>query len=179
MRRELTLILLLTLFASASSASAQSNQSVYTNLEPKFCRTLKSSSEEADSYTGRCRGIAGYNLIVEEGDLRTNIKVVPPRGMEQSLELWHVVSGAFSSLGPKAEWRTTRRSGKLVPVALIIRYNASENPEQPNKTTSYLAVAKITPREICVTEKISPGPKANDDARRAADTAETKPCLKP
>jgi hypothetical protein len=134
---------------------------------------------EADSYTGRCRGVAGYNLIVEEGDLRTNIKVVPPRGTEQSLELWHVVSGAFSSLGPKAEWRTTRRSGKLVPVALIIRYNASENPEQPNKTTSYLAVAKITPREICVIEKISPGPNANDDARRAADTAETKPCLKP
>jgi len=174
-----TILLVLIALVSASFVSAQSNQSVYTNLEPKYCRTLKSDSDEGDSYAGRCRGVAGYNLIVVEDDLRTNIRVVPPRGTEQSLELWHVVSGAFSSLGPKAEWRMTRRAKKLVPVALIIRYIASEKPEEPNKTTSYLAVAKITSREICVTEKISPGPKANEDARRAADTAETKPCLKP
>jgi hypothetical protein len=172
-------VVLFILFAGTNSAMAQSNRSVYTNLAPKFCRTLKSGSDEPDSYTGRCRGVAGYNLIVEEGDLRTNIKVVPPRGSEKSLELWSVVSSAFSSLGPKAEWRMTRRGGKLVPVALIVRYNASENPEEPNKTTSYLAVAKITSSEICVTDKISPGTKANEDARRAADIAETKPCLKP
>ena len=69
------------------------------------------------------------------------------------------------------------QKGKRAPVALIIRYNASEDPEQPNKLSSYLAVSKITPTEICVTDKISPGPKANDDARRAADSAATKPCL--
>ena len=65
-----------------------------------------------------------------------------------------------------------------MPVALILRYNASEDPEQPNKLTSYLAVVKITPTEICVTDKISPGPKANDDARRAADNAATNPVLR-
>jgi hypothetical protein len=70
------------------------------------------------------------------------------------------------------------QNGKLVPVALILRYNASEDAETPNKLMSYLAVAKITPTEICVTERISPGPKANEDARRAADAASTKPCLK-
>jgi hypothetical protein len=43
---------------------------------------------------------------------------------------------------------------------------------------SYLAFAKITSNEICVTDKISPGPKANEDARRAADAAASKPCLK-
>jgi hypothetical protein len=179
LRRELILILVLTLLATASSATAQSNQSVYTNLAPKYCRTLKSGTDEADSYTGRCRGVAGYNLIVEEGDLRTNIKVVPPRGGEKSLELWSVVSSAFSSLGPKAEWRMARRGGKLVPVALIVRYIASEKVDEPNKTSSYLAVTKITSQEICVTDKISPGPKANDEARSAADSAENKPCLKP
>ena len=173
------LLMILLLLGVASTAVAQSNRSVYTNLDPKSCRTVESRAEEGGSYTGRCRGVAGYTLIVEEGDLRTNIKVVPPKSAERSLELWTVVSGAFSSLGPKAEWRMTRRGGKVLPVALIVRYNASENPEEPNKTTSYLAVAKITSGEICVTEKISPGPKANEDARRAADTAETKPCLKP
>lgn len=173
------LVLILLLLGISITAVAQSYQSVYTNLEPKYCRTVKTNSDQPDSYTGRCRGVAGYSLIVEEGDLRTNIKVVPPKGGGKSLELWTVVSSAFSSLGPKAEWRVTRRNGKLVPVALIVRYIASEDPEQPNKTTSYLAVAKITSREICVTEKISPGPKANEEARRAADTSEAKPCLKP
>jgi hypothetical protein len=81
-------------------------------------------------------------------------------------------------VGPKAEWRLVTQNRKLVPVALIVRYNASEDPESPNKITSYLAVAKITQIEICVTDKISPGPNANEDARRAADAASTKPCLK-
>ena len=72
----------------------------------------------------------------------------------------------------------SRQKGKLVPVALIVRYNASENPEDSNKTTSYLAVAKITAEEICVTDKISPGASANEDAQRAADAATTKACLK-
>jgi hypothetical protein len=58
------------------------------------------------------------------------------------------------------------------------RSGASEDATQPNKLLSYLVVTKITPTEICVTEKISPGAKANEDARRAADAASTQPCLK-
>jgi hypothetical protein len=81
-------------------------------------------------------------------------------------------------VGPKVEWRLATQNGKAVPVALIIRYNANEDAEAPNKLLSYLAVAKITATEICVTEKIAPGPKANEDARRAADAASSKPCLK-
>ena len=63
-------------------------------------------------------------------------------------------------------------------VARDLVADASEDAESPNKNMSYLAVAKITATEICVTDKISPGPKANEDARRAADAASTKPCLK-
>lgn len=122
--------------------------------------------------------MAGYNLIVEEGDLRTNIKVVAPGGPAHSLELWTVVSSAFSSLGPRVEWRMTKHGTKSSPVALIIRYNASENVDNPNKTISYLAVAKITSSETCVTDKILPGPNANAEARRAADAAASKSCLK-
>jgi|SRR4030095_5183526 hypothetical protein len=159
-------------------SAVQSNQSLYTSVAPKDCRSTKSASQEGDSYEGRCRGASGYSLIVEEGDLRTNVKVVTPRGQQHSLELWNVVSGGFSSLGPKAEWRMTRRAGKLVPVGLILRFNASENPSEPNKITSYLVVTKITTDGICVTEKILPGPNANADARRAADGAASKDCLK-
>jgi len=61
---------------------------------------------------------------------------------------------------------------------LILRYNANEDPEKPDKKTSYLVVTKITANEICVTDKVATGPKANDEARRLADEAAGKPCLK-
>ena len=172
------LLSLIAIALCAATAVAQSNRSVYTALGDKDCRKIKSAEAGDDGYEGHCRGTAGYSLLLSEGDLRQNITVITPKGAEHSLDLWSVVSGGFSSLGPKAEWRLALQNGKLVPVALILRYNASEDPESPNKLTSYLAVAKITPSEICVTEKISPGPKANEDARRAADAASTKPCLK-
>jgi hypothetical protein len=166
------------LLAAVGTAAAQSNSSVYTSLGAKQCRTIKSAEAGNDGYEGRCRGVAGYTLLLSEGDLRQNITVITPKGAKHSLDLWDVISGGFSSVGPKAEWRMAMQNGKPSPVALIIRYNASENPDQPNKLSSYLAVSKITSSEICVTDKISPGPKANDDARHAADTAATKPCLK-
>lgn len=166
------------LLAGVITAAGQSNQSVYTSLGAKQCRTVRSAEAGDDGYEGRCRGVAGYTLLLSEGDLRQNITVITPKGAKHSLDLWDVISGGFSSVGPKAEWRMTTRNGKLAPVALIVRYNANEDPEAPNKQNSYLAVSKITPTEICVTDKILPGPKANEDARRAADTAATKPCLK-
>ena len=164
---------LLVLLGCVTTAAAQSNRSVYTPIGDKQCRVIKSAEAGDDGYEARCRGTAGYSLLLSEGDLRQNITVITPQGAKHSLDLWSVVSGGFSSVGPKAEWRIARSA----PVALILRYNASENPDKPDKLTSYLAVAKITPTEICVTDKIPPGPTANEDARRAADAASTKSCL--
>ncbi len=166
------------LLLSAVISVAQSKSSVYTDLDAKKCLTIKASAAEGGEYQGKCRGVAGYTLFVTEGDLRTNIEVVTPRGAKHSLDLWTVVSSAFSSLGPKAEWRVSRLKNRVTPTALIIRYNASEDPEKPEKTTSYLAVAKITAYSICVTDKVAPGVKANEDARSLADGSATKPCLK-
>ena len=166
------------LLAGVVTAAGQSNQSQYTSLGAKQCRQIKSAEAGDDGYEGRCRGVAGYSLLLSEGDLRQNITVITPGGTKHSLDLWDVISGGFSSVGQKAEWRMAKRNGKLSPVALIVRYNANEDPEKPEKQNSYLAVSKITPTEICVTDKIQPGPSANEDARRAADTAPTKPCLK-
>ena len=170
--------LVIVLLTCVATVAAQANRSVYTPIGDKQCRTLKSAEAGDDSFEARCRGAAGYSLILSEGDLRQNITVITPKGKEHSLELWNVVSSGFSSVGPKVEWRLATQNGKVVPVALIIRYNANEDAEAPNKQLSYLAVAKITATEICVTEKIAPGPKANEDARRAADAASSKPCLK-
>ena len=162
----------------AVTTMAQTNSSVYTPLAEKQCKTVKGPESQTGDYEGRCRGVAGYSLIVTEGDLRQNVTVVTPKGTKHSLELWDVISGGFSSVGAKAEWRMARQNGKLAPVALIIRYNANDDPESPNKQSSYLAVTKITANEICVTDKINPGANANENARRAADAAADKPCLK-
>ncbi len=179
LKSRIVLSLVICLVPGLTTTVAQSNRSVYTPLEEKQCRTLKSgTSEVGDDYEGRCRGVAGYALLVTEGDLRQNITVVTPRGAKHSLDLPNVISGGFSSVGPKAEWRMANQKGKLVPVALIVRYNANEDSSQPSKITSYLAVTKITSTGICITDKISPGPMANEDARRAADEAASKPCLK-
>lgn len=178
MKSLLNIALATSVLVSCGLTATAQNRSVYTSLEAKQCRTIKIETTGAGDYEGRCRGVAGYSLTLLEGDLRQNIIVNTPKRTKHSLDLWDVISGGFSSVGPKAEWRMATNNGKQSPVALIIRYNASENPDNPDQRISYLAVAKITPAEICITDKISPSANANTEARSAADSAATRPCLK-
>jgi len=171
-----TLGVTLFILICAALASAQSNDSVYTSLSTKIFRTIRSTSREGGSYVGICPGVAGYKLQSEEGDPRQNIQVITPSGKKHSLELWNVIGSGFSALGEKAEWRVKHQNGKVVPVALIVRYNVA-NPEDSTKGTSWLAVAKITAAKVCITDKIAPGADANVAARNAADNAAAKPCL--
>jgi hypothetical protein len=168
--------IMICLLAMTAVAAAQANDSMYTSLSTKACRTVKSTSDEGGSYVGICPGVAGYKLQLEEGDLRQNIRVVTPAGQKNSLELWNVVGSSFSSLGEKAEWRIKRAGAKVTPIALIVRYNVAD-PENSTKSTSWLAVAKITAAKICVTDKIAPKASANVEARVAADSAGKKQCL--
>ena len=155
-----------------SVTAAGQMRSVYTNLGEKACRTIKLTSDEGGSYLGECRGIGGYKLQLLEGDLRQSINVVDPNGRKTELNLWNV-SGGFSHVGPTAEWRM---DGKR-PVALIVRFNASENPEEPSRTTSYLVVIKITRGSICITDALRPTRSHNFEARRAAEASAARPCL--
>lgn len=172
----LTALVLILIWAAA--AAAQSNTSVYTNLTGRQCKTLKSTSSEGGSYEGQCPGVAGYKLLVQEGDLRQNIIVVTPSGKKQSLELWNVVGSSFSSLGEKAEWRMKGAGAKGPPVALIVRYNVANPEDSTKKGTSWLAVVRISSdaSQICVTESIAPGADQNMKARQAANNSASKPC---
>lgn len=156
----------------------QSNEiaSVYTDLAAEKCKTLESSDDEGGSYRGLCDGANGYKLEVLEGDLRQTIDVIAPNKKKYELNLWTVVSSGFSSLGEKAEWRVARKNNKDVPLAFIVRFNASENPEDSSKITSYLVVSKITDKQICVTDVVKPGSDANERARQLADAATNKLC---
>ncbi|HEX6367939.1 MAG TPA: hypothetical protein VF006_03330 [Longimicrobium sp.] len=146
-------------------------RSVYTSLQQ--CR-LMSTHEETGGTVSRCPGVARHALLMSDDDARMSIDVVTPDGREHPLNYWSVVTGAFSALGPRAEWRMQGER----PIALIVRVNANEDAENPERTTSYLAVAKITPTQICVTDRIGPAADANAAARRAADASAARPCVK-
>lgn len=98
-------------------------------------------------------------------------------GKPQPLALWSVASGAFSKLGPRVEWRYPPEARQ--PDALIVRYDAFEQPEQPDRATSYLLVVKLAASGSCLVAKLPPGPGQNDAARTAADQAQTSACIKP
>lgn len=146
-------------------------KSVYTDLSETKCKTLELNEEEGGFYKGECAGIGGYKLHVIDGDLRQTINVISPEGESHELRFWEFFGG-FSAVGPRAEWRT--KGGK--PIGLIIRLNVSEDPERPESTTSYLMVARIGGRKICITNIITPSRSQNILARDAADRAASLPC---
>lgn len=165
------LILAAVVLAAALNSFAQ-NTSVYTNLEGKSCKTLESNPDEGGSFLGECKGVGGYKLQVLEGDLRQSVNVIDAKGKKTELNLWNI-SGGFSSLGEQAEWRM---KGKT-PVALIVRFNVSEDPEDSSKTMSYLVVVKITKGDVCITAALKPTRSHNAEARRTADKSAARPCL--
>lgn len=168
----LTFAVTLTLFCSASAVTAQKIQSQYTDLIGKKCKTIE---EDTALYIAECPGITGYKLKVNDFDLRMSVTVIAPGGSEHPIDF---DTAAFHSIGNKAEWRVKKEKDKIVPIALIIRFNVQSNPENPSDETSYLLVAKIAGKEICVVDKIKSAADANVKARESADKASSKSCLK-
>ncbi len=173
-----SLFLICIVLASAATASAQAIQSVYTELSGKTCKTLEEDAESAGYMLEQCRGVAGYKLQVVSQDDRQTIVVVKPDGSKHELDLGVIGGGGFSGLRGKAEWRVKREKRRIIPIALIIRLDVSTDSSDSTKVTSFLSVSKITAQGICYVEAIAPGPNANVEARRLADSSATKPCYK-
>jgi len=163
---------LLPLFLSMliSPAAFGQTKSIYTGLAEKDCKPSRVLVE--DGYAGICPGVAGYALELLEGDLRETINVITPDKKKFELDLWSHVSSGFSDLGAKVEWRLKNKT----PVALIIRYNASENPDDPSKITSYLVIVKISKTEACIVDILKPSKTQNIDARKLADSPTKRVC---
>lgn len=167
------------------AASAQAGppvDSVYSSLAGRDCPSVEQGVETA-YFTMECPGVGGFRLRVLRDADRASVTVVTPEGQQFPLEFWNVVTRGFSNLGATAEWRVARARGKPMPIALILRVNARK-PDQSDvaataERRTTLAVAKITPEVICVVKTIDAAPRANEEARHAADTAATQPCLQP
>jgi hypothetical protein len=90
------------------------------------------------------------------------------------------VTRHMSSLDGRAHWRVTPGDGEQVPIALVVRVQAREDIDDPEKVTNtYLAVAKITPHETCITERIAAGAGSEAELHSAADSAQNRPCAPP
>ncbi|NHZ61136.1 hypothetical protein [Massilia genomosp. 1] len=152
--------------------------SVYTNLEGRACK--KTILEEI---TGAaildCPGVGGFTLHVFSDDDRSTVNIVSAEKKVFELRYSDVVTEGFSWLGKKAEWRVTRHDGKIVPAALIVRVNGTDQTDLRHpKRVPLLAVAQIRQTEACVVTTLSAGSAAANARARAIADGPALPCLK-
>ncbi len=169
------ILIALTLFtACASKQPAITSQQ--TSLTEPNCRRATDPADPNDTPYLVCPGPAGYTLSVRQVESgRTSIDIVDPAGKATPLNYHQVITPSMFALSNEAEWRIEAGT----PIALITTIRAHEDPADPAKTTnSYVAVARITPGQVCVTDKLSgQDAQGHGAVQRAADSARTRPCL--
>jgi hypothetical protein len=161
-----------------STERSKEIQSVLTDLNAASCKKDFDKSDPNETPYLVCPGVAGYTLIVRRVDAgRQSIDVVDATKRVLPLNYQEHVTRHMSTLDGKAEWRVAMKDGKEVPIALIVRVDAREDNGNPEKVTgSYLALAKIGPNEVCVTDRIPEGTKSDAEIRSAADSAQDRQC---
>lgn len=154
------------------SAHAGDISSAYTDLDwKKDCVTYAQSEEgDGDWANLACAGYRGYPVLIGYDDARESVYYgFPSDDMTAS---WESFSG-FNTAGAKIEWRIETNGDKAVPFAVIHRREIS-NPENENKPTEVLVVAKVAQpeeHEGCTIGLVlaTGNPQANDQARKLAD----------
>ncbi|MGY0504514.1 hypothetical protein [Luteimonas sp. e5] len=154
------------------AAPAVPAQGRYTTLSGAHCRS-QSAGDEISSTRTVCDGVSPYRLAVTDSDGRQELELIEGEGEPQSLELGRKVSIGFSELGDTVEWWPME---EVAPTALIVRFNAQDEPDQPERVTSSLVVVKLAGSGSCVTEVIAPAAEQNRLAREAAARAANAPC---
>lgn len=146
----------------------------YTSLQPPACK-VERVDHEAGGGTSRCPGLRNYALRIQDSDARMSIDVLAPDGQSTPLKLASLAGGgAFSSLGPRAEWRLDTEGR---PAALIVRFDVFEDPDRPDHPVSYLVVSRLAPGRTCAVARVPPGADQNQRAREIADGVARMRCL--
>lgn len=152
----------------ASSASA-GFESAYTQLDfknTKECTNVTPAPVEGEPNDGvayECQGFGDYVVIFAEGDLRSFVTFGRDSGDHCSRSQ---TFGGFNSIGNTIEWRL--KDGK--PIATILRWSVSYDPEDSSKQKSWLVVTKLEPDNSCHMGYVEGAyPKANEVAQKLAD----------
>ncbi|AZO10727.1 MULTISPECIES: hypothetical protein [unclassified Mesorhizobium] len=166
------LLISLAVAGLCQAARAGEISSVYTDLDwKKDCVTYAQSEEgEGDWASLACSGYRGYPVLIAYDDARESLYYGFPS--DDMTAVWESFSG-LNTAGPKVEWRIETNGDKAVPFAVIHRREIS-NPDNENKPTEVLVVAKVAQPEEhggCTIGLVlaTGNPQANDQARKLAD----------
>lgn len=152
-------------------------ESVFTNI--KHCKTHTDPTDPNSTAYKLCPGVAGYQLIVRKmGAGRKSIEVITDAEVSYPLDYQDLVTKGMFHIGDRAEWRIAKDSAQARPLALIVEIHAHDDLDQPERvTTTYLALAKLSAAEICVTDVIVQGTLPAQQIDELALDAQHKPCL--
>jgi hypothetical protein len=162
-------ILLASLWAATPAFAGYDSAYSDFNLEDqKACTFVGEGDPEAEgSSVGpvECKGYGGYVVTFAEGDLRSFVSFSTEVGDQCS---FRQTFGGFNSVGKKIEWRL--KDG--VPIATILRWTVSYDPDDSTKLKSWLVVTRLGDGNSCHVGYVEGGyPQANEKARWLADTA--------
>lgn len=155
------------------SAAAQDITSLYSDLDLKKCQKLSTSQDENEGGEWSCPGIAGYDVHVWEGDLRSFVAFGKTAAAQcAAMQTF----GAFNSPGPRVEWRM--KDGK--PFATILRWFTRQSTGGDPIQQNWLVVTKLGDKDACHIAYIDTRyTEANEVARQRADeTAADFNCAK-
>lgn len=157
---------------SPSAPSPSQRVSRYTRLDD--CKVVKTQEDE-DWAVLRCEAQGGIGLTLNYYDARDDLELVRPGRPPVQIGIPNLAGGGFNKLGDTVEWCGTVEGGAFRPDALIVRNNAIENSERPERSTSFLTVIDIA--QGCAVAQVRPGSGQNERARKIADWP-GRPCLR-
>ncbi len=104
------------LATTLGAATAQANESAYTDRDLDACKTL-AKEEESESITLQCAGYKDAAVYFKEGDLRQSQAYGPisKAWLDEAFETF----GPFNHTNAKIEWRL---DGNGAPIATIVRW---------------------------------------------------------
>jgi glycosyl hydrolase family 47 len=143
-----------------------------TDISAEKCRPTKATDGEMGNL---CAGVGGYELFLTGSEPYVYITVIPPRGKAFSLPYWRISSPDYESRLEQVSWRVKDRSGKKVPVALLLDMSVKERLGSPAE--SYTTIVKLAPHSVCVVGKVKSNSTSPIDMATFADTATARPCV--
>lgn len=157
----------------AQPAAAQAVEYVYTGIDLKACKQVRSRViEDYGSWT--CPGHAGIAVYISSGDQRTFVSF----GANARKELANRETlMSFNGEGKTVEWRLeTLPDGRKRPFAAIMRWYTLVTADDPaarpdTHRGQVLVVTRLNPGGVCHVGYVDAraNPDANDIARRIAD----------
>ncbi|MFO1034065.1 MAG: hypothetical protein U1E15_08360 [Hyphomicrobiales bacterium] len=156
------------LFLLSATPALAGNSSAYTTYKLDSCKVIeKNGGVEEASDVWLCQGYQGkldYSFVYFEGDLRGFM----PMGRNARNHCAATQTfNHFNSAGDTVEWRL--KDGK--PIAAIVRWTVSYDPEDSEKTKTWLVVTKLEKKNSCHMAFVEGAyPNANEKARDLADS---------